>query len=136
MISAFTLRVVRGLDVGTEHRFAAPAACVIGRDSDCNLRLVQGLLTETLSRHHCRIDVGPQGAFVRDLSSRNGTFVNGTKIGQRPRGKPVEANPEPGPGHCLADGDRLRVGEIEFGVRLVTNESPVLKCSPYSGSVA
>jgi pSer/pThr/pTyr-binding forkhead associated (FHA) protein len=136
MISAFTLKVVRGLDVGTEHRFAAPAACVIGRDPDCNLRLVQGLLTETLSRHHCRIEVGPEGAFVRDLSSRNGTFLNGTKIGQRSRGNPVLPNPDAGPPHCLADGDRLRVGEIEFGVELVSKDAPAMACGPYAGSVA
>src|SRR5262249_14491499 len=110
MISALTLRVVRGLEVGTEHRFSVPAACVIGRNANCNLRLAQGLLTEPLSRHHCRIDVGPDGAFVRDLGSRNGTFVNGTKIGQRPRGKSVAADPEPGPRYDLADGDRLRIG--------------------------
>lgn len=136
MISAFCLRVVRGLDVGTEHRFAAPTSCVIGRDRDCNLRLNQGLLTETLSRHHCRIDVGQQGAFVRDLSSRNGTFVNGTKIGQRTRGKPITTNPDPGPRHCLADGDRLRIGEIEFGVGLVSTDVAEMECSPFAGSVA
>src|SRR5262245_12152910 len=116
MISAFTLRVVRGLEVGTEHRLPVPAACVIGRDSNCNLRLANGLLTETLSRHHCRIEVGPEGAFIRDLSSRNGTFVNGTKIGQRPRGQAVSASPEPGARYHLANGDHLRIGEIELGV--------------------
>jgi len=89
-----------------------------------------------LSRHHCRIDVDPQGAFVSDLSSRNGTFVNGTKIGQRSRGKPFTVNPEPGPRHGLADGDRLRVGEIEFGVGLVTNEAGSAEPIPYIGSVA
>jgi hypothetical protein len=47
--------------------------------------------------------------------------VNGTKIGQRTRGEPITATPEPGPRHCLADGDCLRIGEIEFGVGLVTS---------------
>ena len=136
MISAFTLRVVRGLDVGTEHQFAAPTACVIGRERDCNLRLNQGLLTETLSRHHCRIDVGPHGAFVRDLNSRNGTFVNGTRIGQRPHGQKATADPEAGPQYHLADGDRLRVGEIELGVGLVTDNAEKLESDLYAGSVA
>jgi len=118
MISGLTLQVVRGLDVGTEHRLPIPAACVIGRDADCNWRLEQGLFTETLSRHHCRIEVGPDGAFVRDLSSRNGTFVNDTNIGQRVRGQPVAVDPEPGPRYGLADGDRLRIGGIELGVAI------------------
>jgi len=116
MISAVTLRVVRGLEIGTEHRIPVPTACVIGRDHDCSLRLANGLLTDTLSRRHCRIDVSLEGAFVRDLSSRNGTFLNGTKIGQRPRGQRAAADPEPGPRHDLADGDLLRIGNIELGV--------------------
>jgi eukaryotic-like serine/threonine-protein kinase len=135
MINALTLRVVRGMDVGTEHRLPVPAACVIGRDASCNLRLAQRLMTETLSRHHCRIDVGPEGAFVRDLNSRNGTFVNGTKIGQRSCGRPVAANPEPGPRHDLADGDRLRIGEIEFGVGIVSSDAPRKASNRYAGSV-
>jgi pSer/pThr/pTyr-binding forkhead associated (FHA) protein len=104
------------LEIGIEHRIPVPTACVIGRDGDCNLRLTNGLLADTLSRHHCRIVVGVDGAFVRDLSSRNGTFLNGTKIGQRPRGQPAAADPEPGPRHDLADGDLLRIGNIELGV--------------------
>jgi pSer/pThr/pTyr-binding forkhead associated (FHA) protein len=108
--------VVRGSEIGTEHRLPLPTACVIGRDANCNLRLVNGLLTDTLSRHHCRIDVGVDGVSVRDLSSRNGTYLNGTKIGQRPRGQRAAADPEPGPRHDLADGDLLRIGNIELGV--------------------
>lgn len=135
MISALTLRVVRGLDVGTEHRLPVPAAYVIGRDSSCNLRLAQGLLTQTLSRHHCRIDVRPEGVFVRDLNSRNGTFVNGSKIGQRPRGRPVAGDPEPGPPYDLADGDRLRIGEIELGVGIVTNDAARTESGRCAGSV-
>lgn len=123
MITAFTLRVVRGLDIATEHRLPVPATCVIGRDANCDLRLAQGLFTETLSRHHCRIDVGPQGAFVRDLNSRNGTFLNGTKIGQRLRGQPAAVDPKPGPSHELTDGDLLRIGELELGVGIVANDA-------------
>jgi len=118
MISAVTLRVIRGLDIGAEHRLPVPTGYVIGRDADCSLRLAQGPLTDTLSRHHCRIEVGPDGAFVRDLSSRNGTFVNDTNIGQRVRGQPVAVDPEPGPRYGLADGDRLRIGGIELGVAI------------------
>ena len=135
MISALTLRVVRGLDIGTEHQFRAPGACVIGRDANCNLRLAQGLLTETLSRHHCRNDVGPDRAFVRDLKSRNGTFVNGTKIGQRLHGQPVVGDPQPGPRYGLTDGDHLRIGEIEFGVGIVSNDAPRTAAGRCAGSV-
>ncbi|MCX7804979.1 MAG: FHA domain-containing protein, partial [Planctomycetota bacterium] len=34
-----------------------------------------------VSREHCRLDVTPEGVFVTDLGSYNGTIVNGGKIG-------------------------------------------------------
>lgn len=47
-----------------------------------------------LSRTHCQIEVEPDGMFVRDLASRNGTVVNGQKS-PRARVKP---------------GDRVTIG--------------------------
>lgn len=46
---------------------------------------------------------------VRDLSSRNGTFVNGQRIwGERP----------------LRPGDEIRIGEVRFVARLATQDRP------------
>jgi pSer/pThr/pTyr-binding forkhead associated (FHA) protein len=53
-----------------------------------------------VSRLHCRLEAGADAVEVIDLSSTNGTFVNGKRI-ERAR---------------LATGDRLRVGRVELTV--------------------
>lgn len=57
----------------------------------------------TVSRVHCVIEPIASRWCVRDLSSRNGTFVNGERIwGEQP----------------LRAGDEIRVGSVRFVVRL------------------
>jgi hypothetical protein len=52
-----------------------------------------------VSRHHAEIDHLPEGWFVRDLGSTNGTKINGVNVSPaEPKGKP------------LADGDILILG--------------------------
>jgi predicted component of type VI protein secretion system len=49
---------------------------VIGRDDDCHVRLTSALV----SRKHCALRSTPEGLWVRDLSSQNGTFVNDVPV--------------------------------------------------------
>jgi len=70
---------------------------LIGRETDCNLRPDN----ELISRHHCVLRRDAYGLRVRDLGSKNGTFVNGEKT----RGDVV-----------LCDGDELRVGDMAFHI--------------------
>lgn len=70
---------------------------LIGRAEECDVRP----LSEEVSRRHCAVIVGPADAWVEDLGSRNGTFVNGTRIEARTK---------------LADGDLIRVGSLELRV--------------------
>lgn len=72
----------------------------IGRAEDCHLRPHSDLI----SRHHCVILVEEGMIAIRDFGSKNGTFVNGEKITAE-----VE----------LKAGDRLKVGNLEFEVRVV-----------------
>jgi pSer/pThr/pTyr-binding forkhead associated (FHA) protein len=56
---------------------------------------------------------------VRDLGSRNGTYVNGEKIGQRRREQTFEeALQEEREEHHLWQGDKLRIGDNIFRVEL------------------
>lgn len=93
-----TLRVLEGKNAGQEititgHKF------FIGRADDCHLRP----RSEMVSRHHCVILVEEDFAAVRDFGSKNGTFVNDQQVkGERD----------------LNSGDRLRVGTLQFEVRL------------------
>ena len=48
----------------------------IGRSSDCNLALADGLV----SRQHAVLHVTPEAVTLEDLQSRNGVSVNGTQI--------------------------------------------------------
>jgi pSer/pThr/pTyr-binding forkhead associated (FHA) protein len=49
---------------------------VIGRGSDCNLRLS----APQMSRRHCFLRVGRDGVSVTDLDSSNGTYVDNKRI--------------------------------------------------------
>jgi serine/threonine protein kinase len=71
---------------------------VIGRTSDCDIVV----RAADVSKQHCRILVDAEEIVVEDLDSSNGTFVND---------RPVKRFP-------LVDGDRLRIGDYEFVVRL------------------
>lgn len=53
-----------------------------------------------VSRLHCRLTAGDEHLEVVDLSSTNGTFVNGKRVKNA----------------TLAPGDRLRVGRVELRV--------------------
>lgn len=72
---------------------------LIGRGPDCQLRPS----SREISSHHCAIFVEQGRATVRDLNSATGTFVNGVR---------VQAPQE------LKNGDRLRVGQLEFEVQI------------------
>jgi hypothetical protein len=72
-----------------------PGNFIIGRASTCNLTVEDPLV----SREHARILVYPDRAEMHDMSSRNGTQLNG---------EPVQG------GERLKHGDRIRVGSYEF----------------------
>ena len=49
---------------------------VIGRDPEANVCIDE----PSISRRHATISTSPDGAMLRDLGSRNGTFVDGRRI--------------------------------------------------------
>ncbi len=64
---------------------------VIGRSYDCDIVLPE----RQVSRYHAEIQRDDGGYLLRDLGSKNGTFVNG----QRVEGEP----------HRLSDGDEIQI---------------------------
>jgi pSer/pThr/pTyr-binding forkhead associated (FHA) protein len=68
---------------------------LIGRADGCHLRPK----SDAISRNHCAILVNDDEVVVRDLNSRNGTFLNGDAVDGD---------------HVLVTGDVLKVGKIEF----------------------
>jgi CRP-like cAMP-binding protein len=59
---------------------------------------------KTLSRKHARITRSKDGVFLKEEEGRNGTFVNGTRVG-------------PGQTVRLEEGDRIRFGLVEVTFR-------------------
>ncbi len=88
------LKVLAGAKQGAEIPLKK-SKFVIGRASECTLRAG----SEAISRQHCAVLRREKGFTIRDLGSRNGTFVNGKRI---------ESETE------LTDGDQVRVGPLEF----------------------
>jgi len=84
---------------GTTKSFPIPSAVtVIGRRQDCDLCIP----LMVISRRHCELNQDQGQLKIRDLGSRNGTFVNGTQV------KESELNP----------GDKVNIGPISFAVQI------------------
>src|SRR4051794_8489424 len=94
---------------GREFSFAGLEEVVIGRSARCELRLDD----PTVSRRHCLLDVAGRWAWVRDLGSLNGTFVNGQDIGSHLRDAGT-GEPAVGGFKLLRNGDDLRLGDLAF----------------------
>jgi pSer/pThr/pTyr-binding forkhead associated (FHA) protein len=86
--------VLRFLADGTEH--VLTASCIVGRSTSCTLR-VQGRF---VSAEHAKILWTDARWIIRDLGSRNGTFVDGRRL-------------DPGEPAPLILGSRIGFGEIE-----------------------
>jgi pSer/pThr/pTyr-binding forkhead associated (FHA) protein len=90
------LKVLRGKSKGKEVRVPGPKF-LIGRAEDANLRP----RSDVVSRRHCEISIDGDEITVRDLGSRNGTFLNGVELEE-----PKQA----------VEGDHLKVGKLEFEI--------------------
>lgn len=94
------LKVLQGSKTGKEIKLPTPQ-CLVGRSEECHLRPQ----TDAISRRHCLIMTTENEVVVRDLKSRNGTFVNGEKV--------VEEA-------VLLSGDKLQIGPLSFEVLIET----------------
>jgi hypothetical protein len=63
----------------------------LGRGSDCDVVLPE----RQISRYHARIERDDGGYVLHDLGSKNGTYVNGQEVGDRP--------------YRLTDGDEIQI---------------------------
>ena len=75
------------------------APTVIGRDAQSGIRLDHDVY---VSSRHARIEPRPEGAWVDDLGSTNGTFVNGSRLKK---------------GRIAKAGDVIKIGATELQVQ-------------------
>jgi len=73
--------------------------CELGRHQSCDFQIDHPFI----SRRHCSFSLEDDDVWVRDLKSRNGTYLNG---------EPVVSK------RVLQDGDVLHLAHVRFSVRL------------------
>jgi eukaryotic-like serine/threonine-protein kinase len=119
MLTRITLTATTGTQAGKELVLDKRGRYVIGRGDDCDICVSDQW--GSVSRHHCVLTVEPPNVGVRDLGSRNGTFVNGELIGRRsPSDPPDDASyDERFADFELNDGDLVRLGKIIFRVGML-----------------
>jgi pSer/pThr/pTyr-binding forkhead associated (FHA) protein len=84
---------------GSQKSFPLPSSItVIGRRKDCDLQIP----LEAVSRRHCQLNHDKGTLKIRDLGSRNGTYLNGKRIEE------AEAQA----------GDYIKVGPLEFALQI------------------
>lgn len=84
---------------GTTKSFPLPSTVtVIGRRQDCDLCIPLMII----SRKHCELNQDQGQLTIRDLGSRNGTFVNGLQVENS----------------SLNAGDRVNIGPLTFIVQI------------------
>ncbi|MEG5040848.1 MULTISPECIES: protein kinase domain-containing protein [unclassified Microcoleus] len=117
MSSEVTLTITSGNLKGREFTFDTRTTCIIGRAKDCYPKIPDDEKHRTISRYHCLLDINPPDIRVRDFGSKNGTFVNGKKIGQREAHQtPEEAAQIQFPEYDLQKGDEFTLSDTSFRV--------------------
>ncbi len=96
--------ITEGPETGRTFRFEEHEVFLVGRHPDCAYRIQD----RWISRVHAIVDVCPPTCRVRDLGSKNGTFVNDRRV--------EEAQ--------LSDGDRLRIGRTVMVFRVEAARIP------------
>ncbi|MDJ0582340.1 protein kinase [Crocosphaera sp.] len=114
-----TLTIIEGKLKGKTFEFTDRTTCIIGRHLDCYPKLPDDADHNTISRYHCLLDINPPDIRVRDFGSKNGTYVNNKKIGQRETNQtPEEAAKIKFPEYDLNTGDELKLSETIFQVSI------------------
>ncbi len=116
MTAKVKLDVIGGPMKGKDFVFEEHDTFIFGRSAECQACIPKDPLA---SRRHFIMEANPPDAFISDLGSLNGTYVNETKHGSRAPGEDPEAGAKRKyPQVKLNDGDRIKVGETIFAVKL------------------
>lgn len=84
------LVILAGPQMGEMVKLEPGKPIVVGREEGVGLLLMD----DGVSRQHARLTMVGDAVLLTDLGSRNGTFVNGSKVAE----------------HRLADGDKIQIG--------------------------
>jgi pSer/pThr/pTyr-binding forkhead associated (FHA) protein len=90
---------------------------LFGRGADCHVRVADD---RHISRHQFLLEISPPQVRLRELGSRNGTYVNGVRYGgreetERPAGQPSDQSVAE---VDLKHGDQISAGGTTLLVRV------------------
>ena len=104
--------ITAGPNEGHETIIGAQGTVIVGRDKQADLKISDPMS----SRKHFKVEARGNGFHITDMDSRNGTFVNGTRILDRP----------------IQPGDEIRVGETFFALEddRIPSGSPITINTP------
>lgn len=115
----YVLVVQTGKYKGKRIKVAGPEV-LVGRDDSAGVRIG----SDEVSRQHCLLTPTPEGVLVRDLDSRNGTFIDSVPIGHN---EDVLMRP----------GSSLTVGPMTFQLAVLgARRSPAARKEPDAGSLS
>lgn len=100
-----TFHVIAGPQTGRDFTFDQHETFMIGRSEESQFCLPHD---RYFSRHHCILEIAPPQAFLRDLGSTNGTYVNGMRVETA----------------YLKSGDRIQGGETILEVEVSSGSDP------------
>jgi DNA-binding winged helix-turn-helix (wHTH) protein len=98
----------RWLIAGQRRLLLVAGVNIVGRDAAAQVRLDDAVV----SRRHARIAVNGTATLLEDLGSKNGTFLDGQRLGQEPV--------------TLRDGSRLAFGTVQVTYREAGGGMPTL----------
>ncbi|NET86890.1 MAG: FHA domain-containing protein [Kamptonema sp. SIO1D9] len=121
-----TLTATAGTQQGQQFTFDSPTIYTIGRNPECNIYLDDN----TISRHHCQLDINPPEVRVCDLNSLLGTRVNGKLIGKRNHHESKRKVCQ------LQDGDEISLGNHVFRLKieLISEADEIIAPVPISAT--
>lgn len=94
-----------------ESRDVPAGESVLGRDRACAIQID----ADSVSRHHARVRVTRDGAWVKDLGSKNGTWVDGERIDGEV---------------ALSDGATFKLGSEAVRVEMSGDQRPTKTAVP------
>ena len=101
------LEIVEGPEAGRVFEFDQADSFLVGRSPRAHC-ILQATADPQISRHHFLLDIRPPRCILQDLESKNGTFVNGSRIETA----------------LLEDRDEIRAGRTLFRIRIFAVEPP------------
>jgi pSer/pThr/pTyr-binding forkhead associated (FHA) protein len=120
MAEEVVLKIIGGNLKGEEFVFDEKGLCLIGRSSDCALQIPKEKDMK-ISRRHCLLILNPPNVRIRDLGSRNGTYVNDKML----QPGMISSIPEDvtTADKILKHGDKIEIGECILLIEIPSQQN-------------